>query len=60
MKQIKTLQGLMDAANKRKAVTCPSTVFCKRVPASFVISMQGREILRLINYGLYIYERKSK
>jgi hypothetical protein len=60
MIKIYTLEELMQASLQRKSVTCPNIYYARRLPASWVISMQGREILKLIKAGLFIYEKKSK
>ena len=56
--QILTLQGLAVARTERRAVYCPSLPSCKKPkPAAWVINMNGSVILRMIDAGLYVYEK---
>lgn len=61
MKQVKTLQELADTAFAKRAVICPKSYCCsKPIPAGFILNMQGAEILKLLRWGLYVYEPKKK
>ncbi len=57
MKRITSLAELMQAALDRKAVTA-GMVF-KRTPAAFIINLQGTVIHRLIQSGMFIYEKHN-
>jgi hypothetical protein len=57
-KQIKTLAQLLKAAEARRSVIVPSLSYFRRPqPAAFVINLQGRQLLKLLNAGMYIYKR---
>ncbi len=53
-KQIKTLEQINTLALNRKSVTWGLN---RRSPAAWVISMQARSVLLLINSGLYEYKK---
>lgn len=60
MKRIRSLAGLMKAARRRKAVTCPDSRFFRGpLPAGWVINLQGGTLHLLIKQGMYIYEAKK-
>lgn len=60
--RIRSLEGLMQAVQRKKAVTCPSHgIFRHRpLPAAWVINLSGAILNRLIIDGLFIYEPKAK
>lgn len=57
------LESLSDLAELRdcaRAVICPTIRgFSHYLPAAWVINLQGTLILRLMNAGLYVYEKKG-
>jgi hypothetical protein len=57
--KVETLQRLMELAQQRRAVYCPSRNW-QRKPAAFVIGMPGRTIAGFIEAGLYVYEKQEK
>lgn len=57
-KRIRTLEQLKRAALDKRAVS--SGICFKRVPAAFVFSMPAREVLRLIESGMFIYKPNPK
>jgi len=60
-KRICCLQGLVDAAHEKKAVFAPyAHCWKKPVPAAFMINQHGDILNRLLNVGIYIYEKKQK
>lgn len=61
MRQIKTLHQLAKAAENRKAVISGGWYLpMKPMPAAVLINMTGSVILKVLNNGLYIYERNKK
>lgn len=56
--RIDTLSDLVDAASARKSVVCPGS-YCweKPKPAAVVINLNGLIIYRLLNQGIYIYQK---
>lgn len=61
MKRITTLEALSKAIFQRKAVVVPKSYsFCTPTSACFVMNMQGREILKLITIGMFIYKPIKK
>lgn len=54
--RINTLEQLGELANTAKSVKCSNGW---RLPAAFVISMQAREVLRLMRNGMWLYLPKS-
>jgi hypothetical protein len=60
MKRISSLSGLMKAVKTKNAVMCPgSHAFRGPIPAAWVVNLSGAILYRLINNGLYYYERKE-
>ena len=58
--QIKTLQALGRAANHRRSVICPAFRGLRRPkPAKFVLQMTGEMILRMLDKGLFLYEKRG-
>jgi len=56
--RIYTIQGLRDAALARRSVTCRSgRGFAKPKPAAFVINLQGHILARMLDAGIYLYEK---
>jgi len=55
MKRITTLKQLHKLAMNRKAVT--NTGIWKRIPAAFLINMQGTILRRVFEHGLYEYKK---
>jgi hypothetical protein len=59
--KIKSLDELADAANKRKAVICPTQhCWCRPRPAAFMIHQPGIVLLGLFDFGMEIYEPSPK
>ncbi len=61
--QITSLSQLVTAAREKKAVTGNHGLFPLHrpyMPASFIASMQGMTIHRIMLSGLWIYEGKRK
>ena len=60
-KRIYSLAALNAAAESRRSVICPSQMDLthRPFPAAFVIQRPGCVILRYLNAGLYIYEKKE-
>jgi hypothetical protein len=62
--KVTTLERLAELANEKRSVSVnpemkrPAPYF-KHQPASFVMSMQGRTILRLFEVGMYVYEKEE-
>lgn len=63
--QVTTLDRLAELALEKRSVSVNTkdkinwlSFKCK--PAAFVISMQGRLILRMFQVGMYVYEKKEK
>ena len=52
--RIRSLDGLMQAVRRRRAVVVPSRSNI-RMPAAFVIGMPAMTVLHYIKEGLYIY-----
>lgn len=57
--KVETLEHLWILAQNKKAVTCEHFTG-QRMPAAFVMSMQGNAIRMFIKAGLYLYEPKPK
>ena len=58
---IETLHHLYKMAEAKKAVHCPKLrCFAHRIPAVFVMNMQGTVINSLFNSGLWVYQGKVK
>ena len=58
-KRVTTVRQLCDLASDRKSVVC-ERIFIKPCAAAWVQNMQGRQIVRLINYGMYVYKKKQQ
>jgi hypothetical protein len=57
--RVETLKELAELAFLKKAVVIPTLpAWSKPKPASFLLSLQGRVLLKLLNAGIYIYEKK--
>ena len=59
MKKITTLKQLKKAEEEKRAVIV-NKYGKSRMPAAFIISMQGREIYYLFKSGMFLYEKKKK
>jgi hypothetical protein len=59
MRRIRSLDGLMQAARRRRAVVVPSRSNI-RMPAAFVMGMPAALVWRYIVEGLYIYRRANE
>lgn len=56
--KVTSLEQLSKLCQERKAVYCPeSFVWQKPRPAGFMINLQGRELLRLFQLGMYVYDK---
>ena len=56
--RLRTLTDLVNAAEDKKSVHCPDSWSWKNPkPASVVINLSGLIIYRLLNQGIYIYEK---
>lgn len=59
--RVLNLQALDALMRARRSVVCPtSPCWCRPRPAAFVIQLTGEIILRLIQAGLYVYEKPAK
>jgi len=58
-KRIYTFLDIKKAADNRRALICPD-MHNRPIPAAMIINMQGRTILRMISYGLYVYSPIKK
>jgi hypothetical protein len=58
--RIMTLKALAYARLKRRAVIVPGTVWYKPKPAAVILMLPGETILRLIEKGMYLYEKPKK
>jgi len=58
-KRIKTLHQLAQAATERRAVVLGSYLG-QRYPAATIMCRQARDVLRLIDHGIWIYEGKRR
>lgn len=57
--RILSLRQLKNAAQQRRAVVVPDMhCFSKPLPAGFVIFLQGDLLLRLLDAGMYLVEKK--
>jgi hypothetical protein len=60
-KRIWDLEGLRAAAEDRRAVVVPrSPVWGKPRPARFIYNMIASVVHRLLDNGMYIYEKEKK
>ena len=57
-RRIKTLHQLAQAASERRAVVLPP--FQQRFPAATIMCRQARDVLRMIDGGMWIYEGKRR
>jgi hypothetical protein len=57
--QIFTVEQLARVANEKRSVTSRNAWIGRRghVPASVVLRMQATEVLRMIEWGMYRYEK---
>ena len=57
--KITSLARLCELAKERRSIT---TGWCgfKHQPAAWVVNMQGTMIQRMIDSGMYLYEKKEK
>lgn len=59
-KKVKTLRKLAELAELKKAVIVPAFwIWNQPRPAAFILRLQGWEILKLLNAGMYVYEKKT-
>ena len=59
--RIMTLKALAYARLKRRAVIVPGTTpWDKPKPAAVILMLPGETILRLIEKGMYLYEKPKK
>ena len=58
MKKITSLKQLCEAAKQRKAVMLNG--YKQPIAAAFVQNMQAWHVQRMIDEGMWIYERKEK
>jgi len=57
-RQINTLQGLEWAVKRKKAVVVPeSMAWRKPMPAAVLINLQGAQLLKLFDIGMYVYKK---
>ena len=57
-KRIKTLVGLRQAVDNRRAVVCSNThCFAGPRPAAFMINLAGVILIRLFRSGMYLYKK---
>jgi hypothetical protein len=60
MKRLTTVQEIRTAALNRQSVICPkSNCFCKPVPAAFIINQIGITLARLLDSGMYLYDKEK-
>ena len=60
MEKVETCARLIELARQRRAVFCPNKPALKRIPAAFVVNMSFVIVARLMESGLYVYEKKEK
>jgi hypothetical protein len=61
MKRIETHTDLLKALEQKKCVVVPDgRCFSQRIPVAFIVNMQFIIVARLIEKGMYIWERKGK
>lgn len=59
--QITSLARLCELAKERRSITAGwPPPFLKNKPAAFIIGMPGNVIQRMIDSGMYLYEKKEK
>jgi len=60
--RVTTLARLAELANERRAVFVMADGYPpqRRQAAAWVLSMQGRSIHRLMEVGMYVYEKEEK
>ena len=54
------LLHLRRLADARRAVVCPKWMGSRHTPATFVMGMTGYTIQKMLDSGMYLYERKPK
>jgi hypothetical protein len=59
--QITTLERLMELAKEKRSVSVTGYAwpFFKCKPAAFVVNMSGSLIFRMIQSGMYLYEKNG-
>jgi hypothetical protein len=61
MEKVETVSRLMELVRERRAVFCPSKpAFSRRIPAAFIVNMSFSIAARLMEAGLYVYEKKQE
>lgn len=64
MKRIRSLKALAKAVEERRAVICPryrwAGAWHRPQPAAWVIHLPACQVLRMIDAGLYLYERPAQ
>jgi hypothetical protein len=61
MKQVKTLEYLVDLQIQKKSVFVPTWYgFTKHKPAKFMMNLQGWILWTMMRKGMYVYEPKKK
>ena len=61
MEKIETLKQLQKAANQKRSVIVPqSHAWEKPKPAIVLLHQQGISLLKLFDFGMYIYEKEKK
>lgn len=59
--RIRSLAQLVDASDDKRAVTCPNYHNWKGPrPAAVMVNLSGAILHKLINNGMYIYEKTRK
>lgn len=61
--QVTTLARLVELSKEKRSVCTKNNIHWfgfKYKPAAFVINMSGYMIFKLIEKGLYVYEKKEK
>lgn len=59
--RVTTLGQLRDLAYAKRAVVVPSTVcWAAPRPAAFMLNVSGGVLLRLMERGMFVYERRRK
>ena len=59
-KRVGGLLHLRRLADARRAVVCPKWMGSRHTPATFVMGMTGYTIQKMLDSGMYLYERKPK
>jgi len=58
--KIESLKELAKVSEAKKCVVVPETYMSQPRPAAFVLSMQARLVLRLMEAGMFVYEKKDR